>query len=201
MTALDMLSPPNLIIASVVVVSGLAWLVPSLKSALILVPSKVREKGHIHRLLTAGWLHGDGNHLFFNLLSLHFFAALPLRAFGASGFVALYVSAVVVGFIPTTLRHMSHRRYASLGASGAVTAIMFSAILLEPGMKLHLFFIPVAIPAPLFAVLYLGYSVWSAHGADDGVNHDAHFTGAIYGVLYTYLAAPAQVARALRTIF
>ncbi len=197
----DLLSPTTVIILSVFVVSALGWIFPAVKTALILTPHRVREKGEVHRLLTAGWLHGDGNHLVLNLLTFYFFASLPLRALGPATFVALYVSAVVVGFVPTTIRHMKDRRYASLGASGAVTAVMFSAIALEPGTRLRLLFLPFSVPAPLFAVAYLAYSVWNSHRARDGVNHDAHFTGAIYGVAFTYVVAGAQVTRALKSVF
>jgi len=177
----QLLTPPALIIASVILVSALGWLVPSVKNALILIPERVRSRGEVHRLLTAGWLHGDANHLILNLLMFHVFAASPLRLLGPVWFVVFYVSAVVVAFIPTTLRQMKNRRYASLGASGAVSAIMFSAILLEPGMRLSLYFLPIRLPAVAFAVIYLGYSVWSSYRNRDGVNHDAHFAGALYG--------------------
>lgn len=201
MARAELLTPPNVIIASVVVVSVLGWASPAVKQALILVPRRVREKGEVHRLLTAGWLHGDWNHLLLNLLTFYFFATVPLRILGDGVFVALYVSAVVVGFVPTTLRHMKDPRYASLGASGAVSAVMFSAIALEPKSRVHIMFLPIAVPAFLFAIGYLAYSVWNARRSNDGVNHDAHFSGAIYGAVFTYLAAQPQVTRALRSLF
>ncbi|HRI66119.1 MAG TPA: rhomboid family intramembrane serine protease, partial [Polyangium sp.] len=118
-----------LLIASVVVVSLIGLFSDSVKLALILNPYRVRHKGQIHRLLTAGWLHRDFGHLAFNMLTLYFFANDVLRVLGPVRFVALYVSAVVMSFIPTTLRYMNKPEYASLGASGAVAAVMFSAVL------------------------------------------------------------------------
>ncbi len=192
-------SVPILLIASVVVVSVAAWAQSGLKQALILVPYRVRE-GQVHRLLTAGWLHGDTTHLLFNMLTLYFFSDDVARALGPTRFLALYVSAVVVAFVPTTLRHLRNPRYSSLGASGAVAAVMFSAIALFPGLKMGLFFIPVPVPAVVYAVLYLAYSAWHSYRARDGINHDAHFAGAIYGVLLTYAFEPSRVEATLRRL-
>jgi membrane associated rhomboid family serine protease len=189
-------SVPILVIASVVLVSLLAWASSALKLALILIPYRVR-KGQIHRLLTAGWLHVDGSHLFFNMLTLYFFAGPVAEVLGATRFLVLYISAVVVAFIPTTLRYMKKPEYMSLGASGAVAAVMFSAILLVPKLKLYLMFIPVPVPGLIYALGYLAYSVWHSYHAQDNVNHDAHFTGAAYGALLTYLFEPSRVERTL----
>ncbi|MCC6558315.1 MAG: rhomboid family intramembrane serine protease [Polyangiaceae bacterium] len=194
-----LLSAPAALIASVVIVSLAAWLIPPLKGAMILVPYRVREGFQIHRLLTAGWLHSDATHLLFNMLSLYFFAGEVERALGANRFLILYFAAVVLGFIPTTLRHMRNPRYASLGASGAVAAVMFSAILLYPKLKLYLMFIPIPVPGLVFALAYLAYSAWNSHRARDGVNHDAHFAGAVVGAALTYLFEPAQVERTVRS--
>ncbi|NUP08127.1 MAG: rhomboid family intramembrane serine protease [Polyangiaceae bacterium] len=188
-----------LVIASVVVVSVLAFASDGVRSALLLSPSRVR-KGEVHRLLTAGWVHVDASHLFFNMLTLWFFADEVVKVIGDARFLLLYASAVVVAFIPTTLRHMDNRRYASVGASGAVAAVMFSAILLHPEMKLYLMFLPFKIPALFYALGYLAYSIWHSYRANDGVNHDAHFSGALYGCLLTWVFEPARVSRALGSL-
>ena len=195
------LSVPQILIASVVAVTLLGWLIKPLQRAMILIPYKVRESWQIHRLLTAGWLHKDVTHLAFNMISLYFFADQAQRVLGVTRFLALYISAVIVAFIPTTLRYMRAPAYSSLGASGAVTAVMFSAILLNPKLTLHLMFVPVPVPALVFAAGYLVYSVWHSYSAGDGINHDAHLSGALYGALFTFAFEPALVERALKSLF
>jgi len=189
-----------LLIASVVLVTLLAWLHKPMQHGLMLTPYKVRKKGQIYRLLTAGWLHGDVSHLVVNMLSLYFFAGHVLRVLDAPRFLLLYISAVIVAFIPTTLRHMRSPDYHSLGASGAVAAVMFSAVLLNPKLKLALLFLPIPVPGLIFAFAYLAYSIWHSHGSGDGINHDAHFSGAVYGAALTYLFEPARVERALKSV-
>jgi membrane associated rhomboid family serine protease len=200
--ALDVpLTVPVLLIASVVGVTLLGWLIKPLQRALILIPYQVRESWQIHRLLTAGWVHKDITHLVFNMISLWFFAGPALKVLGVTQFLALYISAVVVAFVPTTLRFMRSPKYASLGASGGVAAVMFSAILLDPKLKLQVMFLPMPIPGLVFAVGYLAYSVWHSYSAGDGVNHDAHLGGALYGALFTYVFEPTLVERTLRSMF
>ena len=187
------------IIISVVVVSLLAFASKRLKRRLVLIPERVK-RGEIYRLLTAGWVHGDAAHLLTNMFVLWLFADRVLKAFGAPLFVALYVSAVVVAYLPTTVRYHKHPRYTSLGASGAVAAVMLSAILLDPSMRLAFLFMPVPIPGVVFGLLYIAYSVWHSHGSDDNINHDAHFSGAAYGILATYVWAPAKVEHTLQVL-
>ena len=194
-------SVPLLLIASVVVVSVLGWLVKPLQRALVLIPYRVRESFQVYRLLTAGWLHKDVTHLAFNMISLYFFADPALRVLGVTRFLALYLSAVVVAFVPTTLRFLRVPNYATLGASGAVTAVIFSAILLNPKLHLQLFFVPIPIPGLVFAVGYVVYSVWSSRRAGDSVNHDAHLAGAVYGALFTYAFEPTLVERSLKSLW
>ena len=190
-----------LLIASVVLVSLLGWVHKPTQRELVLTPYKVRENGQIYRLLTAGWLHGDIPHLVVNMLSLYFFAEHVVRALGETRFFLLYISATVVAFIPTTLRHMRSPDYHSLGASGAIAAVMFCAVLLNPKLKLALMFLPIPVPGLVFAFAYLAYSIWHSYDSGDGINHDAHLSGAIYGALLTYLFEPARVERALKTLF
>lgn len=191
---------PVLLIASVALVSLLGWLVKPIQRALILHPYRVRKNGEVHRLLSAGWVHSGVAHLAVNMLTLYFFAGETMRALGVTRFLVLYVSAVIVASIPTTLRHMRNPAYCSLGASGAVAAVMFSAVLLYPKLKLHLMFIPIPVPGLVFAVVYLVYSAWSSRGAGDNINHSAHFSGAVYGALLTYVFEPAQVERTLKSL-
>jgi membrane associated rhomboid family serine protease len=195
------LSVPLILIASVVAVSLLGWLIKPMQRAMTLIPCQVRESWQIHRLLTAGWLHKDVTHLAFNMISLYFFADQALRVLGVTRFLALYISSVIVAFIPTTLRYMHSPAYSSLGASGAVTAVMFSAILLNPKLTLHVMFVPVPVPGLVFAAGYLVYSVWHSYSAGDGINHDAHLSGAVYGALFTYAFEPTLVERALKSLF
>jgi membrane associated rhomboid family serine protease len=135
------------------------------------------------------------------MIGLYFFAEHVLRVLGEARFFILYISAVIVAFIPTTLRHMRNPDYRSLGASGAVAAVMFSAVLLNPKLKLALLFLPIPVPGLIFALAYLAYSLWRSYDSGDGINHDAHLSGALYGAVLTYLFEPARVERALKSLF
>jgi membrane associated rhomboid family serine protease len=190
-----------LLIGSVLVVSLWGWIFPPVQRALMLNPYRVGHNGEVYRLLTAGWLHSGVLHLAFNMITLYFFAGQTARVLGSGRFLLLYITAVVVAFIPTTLRHLRDPGYASLGASGAVAAVMFSAILLHPRLKLTLFFVPVPVPALVVAVAYLAYSLWQTLSSRDNVNHAAHLSGAVYGALLTYLFEPARVERTLHTLW
>lgn len=189
------------VIASVVVVSVVAWSSKTLLGALVLNPYIVKQRGQVHRLLTAGFVHADAGHLLFNMMTLYFFADEVLRVLGVVRFLLLYVSAVVVAFVPTTLRYMRNPKYNSLGASGAVAAVMFSAIALHPGLRVGIPFVPVAVPGYVYGVFYLGYSAWHSWRSKDGINHDAHFSGAVYGLLLTFAFEPARVQRTLQRLF
>jgi membrane associated rhomboid family serine protease len=196
---LQKLSVVHLLMASVVLVSLLGFAHERSKRALMLNPYLV-TRGQVYRLLTAGWVHGDAGHLLFNLLAFYIFADRVLAALGQIWFVVLYVSAAVVAFVPTTVRYRRKPRYNSLGASGAVAAVMLSAILLDPTIKLRFLFFPVAVPGFVFAILYLAYSAWQSRGSGDGINHDAHFSGALYGIVMTYALLPGRVERSLRSL-
>lgn len=194
------LSVPVILILTIVGVSIAGFAVKPLINALILSPVRVKQ-GQIHRLVTAGWIHSDVGHLFFNMFSLYMFANQVSRALGTPRFLLLYLTAVVVAFVPTTLRHMNNPQYFSLGASGGVTAVMFSAILLHPGLRLALLFLPIPVPGFVYALGYLAYSAYSAYRAKDGVNHSAHFAGAIYGSALTFVFEPQRVMNTLAHFF
>jgi membrane associated rhomboid family serine protease len=189
------------LIASVALVSVLGWLIKPVQRALILTPFLVRQNWQVYRLLSAGWVHTNVSHLVFNMLSFYFFAEPAMRVLGATRFLVLYLSAVIMAFVPTTLRHMRNPKYNTLGASGAVAAVMFSAILLNPKLELYVMFVPIPVPAAVFAGGYLAYSAWQAYRAVDGVNHSAHFAGALYGAMLTYAFEPTLVVGAIRKLF
>ncbi len=192
---------PALLIGTVLIVTLWGWIFPPVQRALMLNPYRIGRHGEVYRLLTAGWLHSGVMHLAFNMLTLYFFAGQAAQVLGSGRFLILYLTAVIVAFIPTTLLHRRDPGYNSLGASGAVAAVMFSAILLHPRLRLTLFFVPVPVPAIMVAVAYLAYSVWQMLGSRDDVNHAAHLSGAVYGALLTWLFEPARVERTLRTLF
>jgi membrane associated rhomboid family serine protease len=194
---LSRLTTVHLLMLSVALVSVVAFASERVKRALVLSPVRVR-RGQVYRLLSAGWVHADFMHLVTNMFVLSLFADRVLAVFGDTLFVTLYVSAVVMAYLPTTVRYRNHPKYNSLGASGAVAAVMLSGILLEPNMQLRLLVLPMRVPAVVFGVLYMLYSVWHSQGSDDNINHDAHFSGAVYGALATAVWAPDHLVRSVR---
>jgi membrane associated rhomboid family serine protease len=191
-----------LLVASVVIVSAAGWASKGIRSSFVLWPWAVKRQKQVHRLLTAGWIHADGFHLLMNMMTLWFFAPSVMAVLGTVRFLVLYVTAVVVAFIPTTLRFMNKQNYSSLGASGATSAVVFSAIVTIPGLRVGLPFIPgLFVPGWLYGILYVAYSAYHSWRSKDGVNHDAHFSGAVYGALLTFVLEPQRVQRTLHTMF
>lgn len=152
-----------------------------------------------YTLLTSGLIHKDVAHLFFNSLTFYFFAFPLERVIGTARFSTLYLLGLILSNTSTYVRHRNDAGYASLGASGAVSAVLFAAIVYFPTASLFVLPIPVPIPAPLFAVGYLAYSWYSSRRAD-GVNHGAHFDGAVIGVLFVAATDPAALLNLARTL-
>ena len=193
-----------ILIAVTVLVSWLAFDRPRLLDRLILWPPAVTRDRDVHRLATYGIVHADGAHLLFNMITLYFFGTAMERFFdrelGSLGFLFFYVSALVASALPSYLRHRDDPDYRTLGASGAVSAVLFAFILLDPWAKLYLYF-AVPIPALVFAVAYTAYSVYMNHRGGDRVNHNAHLAGAAYGVLFTLVVEPSVGTRFLDKVF
>ena len=189
-----------LLVASVVIVSVAGWASKGLRGAFILWPYGVKRKKQVHRLLTAGWVHADPGHLILNMFTLWSFAPAAMAVLGTARFLVLYFTSVVVAFIPTTLRFMNRENYSSLGASGATSAVLFSTIVSLPGISVAPFGVG-NVPGWVYGFLYLGYSAYHSWRAKDGINHDAHFTGALYGALLTFVFEPQRVQRTLQSFF
>jgi len=183
------------LIALTVLVSWRAFGDRRLFDRLILWPPAIERQRQYERLLTHGFIHADGSHLLFNMVTLYFFGSGIEHMFspyiGRAGFLLFYLSAVVVAILPTYLRHRHDARYRSLGASGGVSAVLFATILISPWSMILVFFIP--MPTVVFGLVYLGYSIWMDHRGGDNINHSAHLWGAGYGMLFTVLMEP-QVA-------
>jgi len=152
-------------------------------------------------IVTSGFIHADVSHLLFNMVTFYFFG-FPLEArIGPARFALLYLLGLIVSDLGTYFKHRNDPDYASLGASGAISAVLFAAIVYAPEMQLFIIPIPVPIPAPLFAVGYVAYSWWSARQARGRINHDAHLGGALFGVLFVVLTDPQAWSGMLRTMF
>lgn len=146
------------------------------------------------RMISSGFLHADMGHLFFNMFTLFMFAPVVINYFGSTTFVLIYMISLVFGSLLTLLMHKNDYNYRAIGASGAVTGILYSAILIDPSMSLYLFFIPIPIPAYLFGIGYLLYSIYGMKAKNDNIGHTAHFGGAIGGYLITLVKEPSMLA-------
>lgn len=145
--------------------------------------------GQQYRMLTSGFLHGDWFHFIFNMYSFWTFANFLTREFNTMNFLLIYFGSMLLGSLLTYYIHKNESYYSAVGASGAVTGIIFCAILLYPQIELRLFF-AIPIPGFLFAVLYLGYSIYGMKGRFDNIGHTAHLGGAIGGLVLTLLLRP-----------
>ena len=181
-----------ILIGVTVLVTWLAFKNPRLLDRLILWPPAIDRQRQYDRLLTHGFIHADWQHLLFNMITLFFFGRFAEQdisaMIGPVGFVLFYLSAIVIAILPTYLRHRHDARYRSLGASGAVSAVLFAFILVQPWSLIFVFFLPV--PAILYGVFFVGYSIWMDRQGGDNTNHNAHLSGAIYGVLFMLLMEP-----------
>ena len=148
------------------------------------------RSGEQIRMLTSGFLHADWGHLFFNMFTLFIFAPVVINYFGSASFLLIYVASLVFGSLLTLVMHKNEYSYRAIGASGAVTGILYSAILINPSMSLYLYFIPIPIPAYLFGIGYLLYSIYGMKAKRDNIGHTAHFGGAIGGYFITLIKEP-----------
>jgi membrane associated rhomboid family serine protease len=162
-------------------------------------PYAVNHRKEYYRLLTSGFIHKDHVHLIFNMFSLYFFGGVIEIAFkqifsgaGNIAFIALYVLAIIISDIPTFLKHKNSPRYNSLGASGGVAAVIFASIILMPMNKICLY-IALCMPGFILGTLYLAFSYYQGRKANDGINHDAHLYGALFGLIFCAVLYPRSI--------
>ncbi|WP_339894147.1 rhomboid family intramembrane serine protease [uncultured Algibacter sp.] len=159
------------------------------------------KRGEQVRLVSSGFLHADTQHLLFNMLSLYFFADVVITLLSPIQFLLVYFGSLLVGSLLSLYFHKNEYHYSAVGASGAVSGIIYSAILLQPGMNLYIIFIPIPIPAYIFGIGYLLYSIYGMKNRVGNIGHDAHFGGAVGGYIITLLLSPWLFETNLLMIF
>jgi membrane associated rhomboid family serine protease len=192
-----------ILIIITVIISLLAMKNDELMYKLIFHPYTIAKyPAQWYRAITCGFIHADFMHLAFNMLSLFMFGELVEKSqyegvetfqtiFGDNAnifFLLLYFSALVVCIIPTYFSHKNQYNYRSLGASGAVSGIVFVGIFLQPTIPVGIFFLP-AIPGFIFAPIYLGLTIYLSKKGPGNINHSAHLWGALYGIIFVIVAA------------
>lgn len=150
------------------------------------------KQGQYDRFIGSGFIHADGFHLLFNMITLFFFGRAIEKFYtqflDGLGFILFYLTAMIVASIPSYLQNRNNSQWASLGASGAVSAVLFAFILFDPWNLIIVLFIP--MPAVIFAILYVAYSIWAKNRGVSRTNHSAHLWGAAYGVVVTIAVEP-----------
>lgn len=191
----------GLIMAATIVTSLVALFVaPSLIEQNLFRPYWLLRKRQYATVVTSGFIHADLGHLLFNGLTFWFFAFPLERTLGTLRFSALYLFGLIVSSVGTYHKHRNDPEYASLGASGAILAVLFASIVYFPTQSLFIIPIPVPIPAPLFAVGYLAYSIYQSRHSQGRINHDAHLSGAIAGLAFVALTDLGAFSDALRSV-
>jgi membrane associated rhomboid family serine protease len=153
-------------------------------------PYEVLRYGRWYQLITSGFLHADLGHLFMNMFTLYFFGPYMERVLGAQGFVILYFGSMLAGSLLTLATRYRDPNYRAIGASGAISGVLFGFILLRPLAPIYIFFIPIPIPAILFAFGYLAVSLFGMRARWGRIGHEAHLGGAIGGLILTLAMFP-----------
>lgn len=194
-----MMSINLLLLVSIGVVSYFAFSNNTLFNQLLFRPYTIVREQQWYRFLTSAWVHGGYFHLFVNLFVLYGFGnvlenyfTLWFEGAGKLLYLLLFLISVVLSHISTYVKNLDNYTYASVGASGGVSGVLFATILLEPLRNLYLFAL-IPIPGIVFGILYLIYSQRMASNSNDNINHEAHFYGALAGMLVLVIAKPAVV--------
>ena len=163
-------------------------------------PSEVSAGRNYVGMFLSHFSHADGAHLLFNMMTLYFFGPVVELDLGAGSMLLIYVIAGIFSTVLVYYRHRAEPGYRALGASDSVTGIIFASIVLLPGMSVYFFFVPVPIPAPVFAVGYILLSTYMMRRGEGHISHEAHLAGAISGLLLAGLLSPGGYGPLIRRI-
>jgi membrane associated rhomboid family serine protease len=175
------------------VVSLVAFMSPGLWRFLALEPYRMVREKEFHGIITSGFIHGGFLHLFVNMLVLFFFGPDLEFILGSTGFLGVYAGSLVIGSLYPLIKFRNKEDYIAIGASGAISGVVFSFCLFEPMRTIYLFGF-FAMPAFLFAILYVGYSVYAMKRAEDNIGHEAHLAGALGGLAVTIIMRPNAIS-------
>lgn len=173
---------------------------PQLVDRFLFRPYFFLRRGQYDTIVMSGFVHGDFAHLLFNMVTFYFFAFSLERYIGTTPFLVLYFVGLIVSHACTYFKQKNNAEYASLGASGAISAVLFAYIVYFPTTTLMIIPIPIPIPAALFAVGYVAYSYWASAHSRGRINHDAHLCGALSGLAFVGITDPGAFVR-LSAIF
>ena len=191
-----MISITLTIIIVTVIVSLVAFNNEKLMDSFIFYLPAVSEKKQYFRFITSGFIHADMAHLIFNMISFYFFSQALVEPkfieffgdYGRALLMAMYLLALIVSLLPTYLKNKNNTQYRSLGASGAVSAVVFAGLMISPLSQIGFFIIPPIIPGFIFGPLYLLCSAYLERKGGDNINHSAHIWGALFGVVFIIVA-------------
>lgn len=179
------------LIAITSIISYISFKNRDLYYKLIFNPYDIVRKKQYYKIFSHAFLHADYGHLIFNMLTLYFFGRYIEKAFefyfgnlGNIYFILLYFLGIIFSTIYSLYKHKDNPYYNAVGASGGVSAILFSYIIFDPFGKIYIFFIPIGIPSFIFGILYLVYSAYMSKKNVDNIGHDAHFWGAVFGLIF-----------------
>lgn len=191
----------SIIFVFTIITSIYAFNDPTLFGKFMLHPYSVSRRYKIYTLITSGLIHADWMHLIFNMMTFFFFAFQLEAMIGSWQFGVVYFTGLILSDIPSVIKHKNDMWYNSLGASGAISAVLFSYILLQPFSSMIIFPLPIPIWAIIFGPLYLLYCVYASRQSRDNINHDAHFFGALTGLIVTVLIVPGVIPHFLGQLF
>ena len=178
------------LIAANVIVSLIGFNNATVANKAIMYPYLVKRENQYYRFISSGFLHADFLHLIFNMFTLFFFGMAVEYYFteyilgGSVSYLLLYFLGLIVSDIPSYIKHKNNSNYRSLGASGAVSAVVFAAIVFNPWSSIYIYG-AIKISAALYAVLYIVYCIYMGKRNADNINHDAHLWGSLFGLAFT----------------
>jgi len=159
------------------------------------------RRKEFYRMVTSGFVHGSWMHLLINLFVLYQFGGIVEtiygqifgKSMGGMMFTLMYITTLIVADIPSYLKHKNNPHYGAIGASGAVSGIVFIYVLFAPWELLYLYAI-IPIPSIIAAIAYVVYSSWASKNRNDNIGHDAHLYGALFGIVFTILIYPESLS-------
>ena len=194
------------LIGITVLVSMYSFNHEGLLRGLMMNPYMISSRNQYYRFLTSGFIHKDHMHLLLNMFSFYFFGGAIEHVFkilfgdmGGFYFIFLYLFAIVISDLPTFLKHRNNPGYNSLGASGGVAAVIFAFIILLPLEKICIYF-ALCMPGFILGTLYLVFSYYQGRKGNDGINHDAHLYGALFGLFFCIILYPQSVSNFIQQV-